>query len=515
MGMSGTLGLAGHEGGSRGLNGSALPPKVLFVTSEAFPLAKTGGLADVSAALPLALTELGVDVRLLLPAYPQALDLLLEKRVVARLDDARGNGRLIQGRMPDTGLSVYLYDSPSLYQRHGSLYQNEDGEDWPDNHLRYSSLCHAAARIALGVRGLGWKPDTVHANDWHAALIPAILESHGGSRPATVLTIHNMAFQGNFPLCAFTDLGLPGESVNPDALEFYGQVSFLKAGLLYSDRLTTVSPTYAKEILTPEYGCGLDGVLRARADDLVGILNGVDYRIWDPAADQALPCQYSANDPSGKSACKAAVQDEFGLSRTDAPLVAFVNRLTQQKMADVVIEALPAILEDGAQFVLHGQGDKALEERFSAAAQRHAGQVAVRIGYQEELARKLNAAADIALTASRFEPCGLTTMYAMRYGALPVTRHVGGLVDTVVDPESEKADEEGATGFVFDDETPETMAAGLRRASHWFRKRDWGRIQRSAMQRDFGWERSAQRYLNVYRQLCSSGRDSAAERQVA
>lgn len=492
------------------------PLRVLFVSAEAFPLAKTGGLADVAAALPLALSQLGVDVRLLLPAYPQALDLLREKRVVATLDDIPGSGRLIAGWMPDTGLPVYLYDAPGLYRRNGTLYQDEHGSDWPDNHARYAALCHAACRIALGVESLKWKPALVHANDWHAALIPAILASSGPNRPRTLLTIHNMAFQGNFPCAAAGGLGLPAEMLSPNGIEFYGQVSFLKAGLLYSDRLTTVSPSYAREILTPEYGCGLDGVLRARADDLVGILNGVDYTVWDPAVDRDLPCRYAADDLAGKSACKAAIQDELGLGRTDAPLVIFVNRLTHQKMADVMLAALPAILADGAQFVVHGQGDKTLEDKLVAATQAHPDRIVVRIGYREALARKLKAAADISLTASRFEPCGLTTMYAMRYGALPVTRHVGGLRDTVVDPDSDNAKEDGATGFVFEDETPEAMASGIRRASsYWCRQRDWRRIQRSAMRRDFGWTRSAQRYLEVYQKLGQRNRFNAGERGVA
>lgn len=480
-------------------------PRVLFVSAEAFPLAKTGGLGDVSAALPAALASLGVDIRLMLPGYPQALDLLRDKKCVATLDHLPGNGRLIEGRTPDTGLPVYLFDAPALFGRAGSLYRDSEDREWPDNHLRYAAFCHAAAAVAAGAAGLAWRPDIVHANDWHTGLVPAILAGRKGARPATLFTVHNMAFQGTFPLAAAHDLGLPPEMLTTDGIEFFGQASFLKAGIRYSDRLTTVSPTYAKEILTPKYGCGLEGLLQARADDLVGILNGVDYNIWDPSVDTVLPSQYKTDDLSGKRTCKAAIQATLGLEASDAPLIIFVNRLTHQKMADVLLNALPMILESGAQFVLHGRGDHSLEAAFTAAARDHAPRFAARIGYEEHFARRLTAAADMSLTAARFEPCGLTTMYAMRYGALPITRHVGGVTDTVVDAESETADDEGATGFVFDDETPEAMAACVRRASHWFHNRDWTGVQQSAMRRDFGWERSAQRYLDLYHELRPAG----------
>ena len=475
-------------------------PRVLFASSEAFPLAKTGGLGDVAGALPAFLAMLGVDVRIMLPGYPHAADLLEDRRVVARLEELPGQGALIEGRMPDTGLLVYLYDAPTLYGRDGQLYQDQSGHDWPDNHLRYAAFCHAVAAVALGMAGLAWRPGIVHANDWHTGLVPALL-GREAERPATVFTIHNMAFQGNFPLGTAPDLGLMPELLTPDGIEFFGQVSFLKAGIRYSDRLTTVSPTYAREILTPKYGCGLDGLLKSRAADLVGILNGVDYKIWDPAVDTEITSRYTADDISGKAKCKAAVQAELGLEHSDAPLVIFVNRVTHQKMADLVFEALPALLQEGAQFVLHGRGEKSLETAFETAARYNVGRMVVRIGYDEKLTRRLTAAADISLTASRFEPCGLTTMYAMRYGTLPVTRHIGGLADTVVDAECPTHGEEHGTGFVFDAETPEEMAMCVRRAGRWFQERDWRRLQRSAMRRDFGWERSAQRYLNLYHDL--------------
>jgi starch synthase len=485
--------------------------KVLFVSSEIFPLAKTGGLADVASALPATLAAMTTDVRLMLPGYPEALDGVIAKRIVGRLDDAPGHGRLIAGRMPDTGLPVYLYDAPSLYRRDGSLYQDMSGQDWPDNHMRYAALSHAAARVALDRAGIGWRPDVVHGNDWHTGLLPALLAASPEPRPATVFTIHNLAFQGNFDFGVLPDLWLPPDIAQHGGIEFFGRISFLKAGIQYADRLTTVSPTYAREIMTPEYGCGMDGLLRQRARDLIGILNGVDYSIWDPAHDDALACKYHADDVSGKQVCKAAVRDELGLEQSDRPMIIFVNRFTHQKMADVVLAALPELVRSGAQVVLHGQGEKRLENGFKAAASAGGSHLAVRVGYSETLARRLNAAADMSMTASRFEPCGLTTMYAMRYGALPVTRHVGGIADTVVDPDSDLAGDAGASGFVFKDDTPDQMVEGVRRATQWFRSRNWSDIQKSAMRRDFGWERSAQRYLELYGSLTGGAIGSTAK----
>jgi starch synthase len=502
--------------GTRHASPSSPAHRVLFVSSEVFPVAKTGGLADVASALPATLARLRTDVRLMLPGYSEALDRVLGKRVVATSMDVPGNGRLIAARMPDTGLPVYLYDAPALYRRGGSLYQDGSGQDWPDNHLRYAALSHAAAHVARDRLGLGWRPDIVHGNDWHTGLLPALLAASPEPRPATVFTIHNLAFQGNFNFGVLPDLSLPADIAHQDGIEFFGQISFLKAGIRYADRLTTVSPTYAREILTPENGCGLDGLLRARAHDLVGILNGVDYRIWDPARDDALACKYDANDVSGKQQCKADVQDELGLERSDRPLVIFVNRFTHQKMADVMLAALPALVESGAQIVLHGQGERRLEDGFRAAAANAGGaHLAVRVGYDETFARRLNAAADMSMTASRFEPCGLTTMYAMRYGALPVTRHVGGIADTVVDPDSDLATDTGASGFVFKDDTPDQMVEGVRRASRWFRSHNWRDIQQSAMRRDFGWERSARRYQELYGALAGDRRSADADQPKA
>jgi starch synthase len=484
----------------------ALP--VLFVTSEAFPLAKTGGLADVCGALPAALNRLGADLRLMLPGYPQSLDTAVGKRVLCDVTDLVGGEhcRLVGGRMPDSGCRVILFDCPTLFQRGGGLYQDDGGEDWPDNHRRFAAFSRAAAAVAMGETPLPWRPAVVHCNDWHTGLLAAYLHFRAGPRPKTVFTAHNLAFQGNFPVEVFPTLGLPHTALSQDGLEFYGKVSFLKAGLRYSDRLTTVSPNYAREILSAEHGCGMDGLLRSRAADLVGILNGVDYSVWNPATDRALANAYDAEDLSGKADCKAALRAETGLPNDEqAPLVIYVNRLTHQKMADVVLQALPHLVASGAQMIVHGQGEQGLERDYADIAKLHSGKVAIEIGYREAFAHRMNAGADLSLTPSRFEPCGLTTMYAMRYGALPVTRAVGGLADTVQDADARTETVSEGTGFLFEDATVADLRRCTARALERYRDKEaWRRLQRSAMRRDFGWERSARQYLTLYAGLAGA-----------
>ena len=482
-------------------------PRVLFVAAEVFPLAKSGGLADVCGALPSALMRLGVDVVAMIPGYPQALDAVLETQTIGAIDLPVAS-RLVAGLSPISGLPVILFDCPALFRRGGTLYQDPHGEDWHDNDRRFSVFCQAAAQVALGRVGIDWRPDIVHAHDWHAGLVPPLLRFAAGRRPRTVFTIHNLAFQGNFPLDAFRGFGLPGEALSPDGIEFFGRGSFLKAGIRYSDRLTTVSPTYAREILTPEHGCGLDGLLRSRSGDLTGILNGIDYDVWDPSVDPALLARYSADDLSGKEACKADLRDALGLG-TDAgaPLMIYVNRLTHQKMADVILDALPRIVDIGVRLVVHGAGEPAFEAGFRAAAAAHPGRLAVELGYSEPLAHRIIAAADVSLTPSRFEPCGLTTMYGMRYGAIPVTRPVGGLADTVSDADAVAA--RGGTGFVFDGVRTQDLLVGIDRAlARYKRRAAWGKLQRRAMKRDFGWERSAARYRKIYLELLRGATDA-------
>ena len=488
--------------------------RVLFASSEIFPLAKTGGLADVSAALPKALAGLGVDIRLILPAYPQALNRISRlSRKIVRLGNLLGAGevRLLSGRTPDTSLPVWLVDCPALFSRDGGLYQDKDGHDWPDNALRFAVFNHAAFLVAMGEADPDWRADVVHANDWHAGLLPLLIASRPAPRPQVVFTIHNMAFQGVFPFETAARLGLPRPE-DAQRMEFFGNISFLKTGIAYSDRLTTVSPTYAQEILTPEYGCGLEGLLRQRAAALTGILNGADYGIWDPAVDRHLPRCFSRADISGKRVCKAVAQEELGLAvAPEVPLIAYLSRIAHQKMADTAVDALPALMDEDVQFALVGEGDRVIELALRALADRYPGRVAVRIGYEEPIAHRLQAGADMLLHPSRFEPCGLAPMYAMRYGALPIVRHAGGQVDVITDARADTIARGTATGFVFLGETTADMRVCLDRAIALYRQPlAWRKIQLEAMRQDFGWQRPAEQYLELYRSL--TGTVAAADR---
>ena len=492
--------------------------RVLFASPEVYPLAKTGGLADVSAALPAALSELGVDMRVAMPAYTEALDLAEGKQKAIPLGNILGLGEaaVIVARTPDTGLPLWLIDCPALFRRPGRLYGDTEGRDWPDNALRFAMLSHVVARLALGEAGMEWHPHVVHLNDWHLGLAPALLAARPGPRPHTILTIHNLAFQGVFPMDVFPRLGLPSEWLNADGVEFYGRVSFLKAGIRFADRLTTVSPNYAQEILMPEFGCGLDGLLRGRADDLVGILNGIDYRDWAPDNPSAGHFPYSVRDLSGKRRCKAALQDELGLGvDPDTPLIAFVSRLTHQKMADVLPEVVPKIAIRGAQLVICGDGEPSIEHALRALEARHPRRVAVRVGYEDTMARRLLAGADILAAPARFEPCGLTQMYAMRYGTIPVVRRIGGLADTVIGYGGVGPPKRKGTGFMFDVPTGEGLAAAIECAlDHYRQPAAWRAMQSRAMRQDFRWMRSAQRYQALYGELVLGSRDQKVSSQT-
>jgi starch synthase len=478
--------------------------RVLFASSEIYPLAKTGGLADVSAALPRALGALGADMQLIMPGYADALDIAANKTVRAELEDFMGVGcvRVILALTPDTGLPVWLVDCPGLFRRSG-LYQDEHGQDWPDNARRFAVFNHVAARLATGQLVPDWSADVMHANDWHAGLLPLMIAGAGSKTPASLFTMHNLAYQGLFPAHQYAGLGLPAEAYSPDGLEFYGQISFLKAGIRYADRLTTVSPTYAQEILTSEQGCGLENLLRSRASLLSGILNGIDPRVWDPATDPHLALSFTARDLRGKRACKAALQRELGLESSEStPLVAYLSRMTDQKMTDVAVGACSEILNRGLQLAVLGRGDPVMEAGFREAVQRWPGKAAIRIGYEETLAHRLLAGADILLHPSRFEPCGLTHRYAMRYGTLPIVRRTGGLADTVVDCNETTMHDGTANGFTFEHATAEDMLACLDRALALFRQPvAWRRIQRRAMEHDHGWEEAAREYMEIYRRL--------------
>jgi starch synthase len=481
--------------------------RVLYITAELYPWVKSGGLGDVAAALPPALIAQGVDVRLLLPGFRGFLDAVPDLTDVARLSTPFAAERVRIGlvRLPGSKSLAYLVDHPAFYDRPGNPYASPDGSDWPDNHRRFGLFGWAAAELARGAAA-DWRPDILHAHDWHAGLAPAYLAARPPTegRVATLFTVHNLAYQGLFPAALFPELALPPGFFAIDGVEFFGMVSFLKGGLFYADRLTTVSPTYAREIQTPAFGAGLDGLLRSRAGLLTGILNGVDRRIWDPRHDTMLPRSYGAKGAAaGKQAAKTALQRRLGLEpRESAPLFGVVSRLTPQKGLDLILAALPRLVAAGAELALLGAGDADLEHGFAVAAETHRGRVGVEIGYDEPLAHLIIGGSDVIVLPSRFEPCGLTQLYAMRYGALPLVRRVGGLADTVVDATPANLADGIATGFAFDSDDPPALIAAIDRAVALFPDREaWQRMMHRAMTRDFGWRAAARRYIAIYRAL--------------
>jgi starch synthase len=481
--------------------------RVLYITAELYPWVKSGGLGDVAAALPPALIAEGIDVRLLLPGFGGFLDAFPGITDIARLATPFAGERVRVGlaRLPGTERLAYLVDHPAFYDRPGSPYASPDGSDWPDNHRRFGLFGWIAAELARGADP-GWRPDILHGHDWHTGLAPAYLAARPpvDRRIPTVFTVHNLAYRGPFPGALFPELALPPEFFSIDGVEFFGMVSFIKAGLFYSDRLTTVSPTYAREIQTPAFGWGLDGLLRARGGILTGILNGVDARVWDPRHDAILPRPYGdGNAPAGKRAAKAALQRRLGLEPLEgAPLFGAISRLASQKGLDLVLAGLPELVADRRQLALLGSGDNDLEQAFAAAAERYRGQVGVMIGYDESLAHLIIGGSDVILVPSRFEPCGLTQLYALRYGTLPLVRRVGGLADTVVDATAMSLADAVATGFAFDDDSPSALMSAIARATTLFREREiWQRMMRQAMTRDFSWAAAARQYAAVYRTL--------------
>ena len=478
--------------------------RILHVAAEIYPLVKTGGLADVVAALPPALARRGLDVRVLLPGLPGILGGVSGLAPVIRIGPAFGAAvvTLRCGRLADSGLSVYVVDAPFLYQRAGNAYVGPDGRDWSDNHRRFALLGWTAAHLAAGELDADWRPDVIHAHDWHASLAPLYVAQSPGLPTATVLTVHNLAFQGRFASECLAELALPVGSLTPPGIEFHGGISFMKAGLIHARKVTTVSPTYAREICTPEFGYGLDGVLRDRGADLSGILNGVDYAIWNPA-DAAIAAPYRADDLAGKRLCKRALQRELNLADDAAgPLVVVVSRLFVQKGMDLLLAALPDLLGEGGQLAVLGAGDGELEAGFRQAAAAHPRQVALHAGYDEAMAHRFIAGGDVLAVPSRFEPCGLTQLYALRYGTLPLVRRVGGLADTVVDANVDNLAFDRATGFVFGEATGDAVGRRIREACALYRQPPvWQQVQRRAMAQNFSWDDSAAHYEALYRSL--------------
>ena len=473
---------------------------VLSVASEIFPLVKTGGLADVTGALPLALEPLGVAVRSLVPAYPSLLAEVGDTTPVAEIADLFGGpARILAAR--HAGLDLLLLDAPHLFDRPGGPYVGPNGYDHPDNWARFAALGKAAAEVGMGLVP-GYRPDIVHAHDWQAALAPVYLEAAGEDRPRTILTIHNLAFQGAFPQTVFAELGLPGSFWGIDGVEYYGSVGFLKGGLRAADRITTVSPNYADEILQPAGGMGLDGLLRGRADRLTGIVNGIDTDIWNPATDPTIPATFTRDELFRRAINKRALEAEFALDEDDTPILAVVSRLTWQKGLDILAEAVDDVVAAGCRLVVVGSGDRLLEGAFLSGAARHAGRVGVRIGYDELLSHRVQAGADALIVPSRFEPCGLTQLYALRYGCLPVVSRVGGLADTVIDANFAALAAGVATGVIFAPVTRDALLDGITRITRLYADPSlWRDLQRSAMAGDVSWTASARRYADLYSSL--------------
>ncbi|MBI3625661.1 MAG: glycogen synthase GlgA [Candidatus Rokubacteria bacterium] len=474
--------------------------RILFISPEVEPFAKTGGLADVAGALPKALAGLGHDVRVLMPKFRG-----VERHagsltpVIARLRipvaDRTQEGALLEGRMGKG--PIYFLAQDHYYDRDG-LYGTPEGDYW-DNCERFVFFCRAAVEA---LRVLGWTPHVIHANDWQTGLVPVYLETLYRNDPAlakiaTLFTIHNLAYQGVFWHYDMPMTGLGWDLFTPAGIEFYGKINFLKGGLVFGDLLTTVSRTYAREIQTAEFGCGLEGVLQERSRVLHGVVNGIDYDVWNPASDPAIPKGYTARDLQGKRACKLALQEELGLAQEPVPLVGLVTRLVEQKGLNLVLDALPELLANGAQLVLLGTGDPALEAAFDQAASRRKGRVAVRLGYDPALARRIYAGSDFFLMPSRYEPCGLGQLISLRYGTIPLVRWTGGLADTVTEFDPAK---QTGTGFGFAPFNGEALLECLHRALTVFRQPAlWARLVRNAMAEDFSWEASARQYVSLYR----------------
>ncbi|MDD2659179.1 MAG: glycogen synthase GlgA [Methylococcales bacterium] len=474
--------------------------KILFVTSEAHPLIKTGGLADVSGSLPKALAEAGADVRLIMPKY-QAIKTTEEiyYKSTVRVNETDAN--ILETRLPGAQVLVWLVDCPEYFNFPGNPYVDEQGNAWEDSAGRFALFCRIAVEVAMDRGYLDWTPGIVHCNDWQSGLVPALL-SLEASRPATVFTIHNMAYQGIFPRSAQASLNLPKELWNPDGIEFNGMLSFIKGGLAYADRITTVSPTYAGEIQTAEFGYGLEGLLSYRNDVLTGIINGIDADQWDPLTDPQINEHYNVSTLSKKQLNKAALQKKLSLPIDDVPIFALISRLVEQKGIDLILECLPEMLSLPLQFILLGRGDKHFEQQLTDVAKTYPDKTAFTIGYDETLAHLFEAGADIFLMPSRFEPCGLNQLYSQRYGTVPIVRKTGGLADTVVDALPETLGNNTATGFVFKDATSGALMETIKRALIVYSQaKSWKQLQISGMQKDYSWNKSAKEYMALYEQL--------------
>ena len=475
--------------------------KVLFATSELAPWVKTGGLGDVAGALPAALRAQNIDVRVLVPAYPALLQNFPDAQEIAQ---PRGLGGLLPAphlrhALAADGTPLLLLDYPPYFNRPGNPYLGPEGRDWLDNQLRFGLLSRIAAWLGSEASTLDWQPDIVHCNDWQTALAAAYLHYLPGQRAKSLFTLHNLAFQGLFDHASLFELGLPDAAWRIDGVEYHGYLSFLKAGLQHANAITTVSPSYAREIQTDAEGMGMAGLLRHRAEQLSGILNGIDTKAWNPATDHHLYRTYSVRRLEAKATNKAELQVELALEqREDLPLLGVVSRLTEQKGLDLLLEVASQVLRLPAQIAVLGSGEHALEQAWAALAGKHRGQCAVTIGFDEALSHRIEAGADIFVMPSRFEPCGLNQMYSLRYGTPPVVRATGGLADTVIDA----ADEKHGNGFVFGPATADALLQALHRATTaWHDPKRWRQLQKHGMARNSSWAEAARHYVELYQRL--------------
>jgi starch synthase len=474
--------------------------KVLSVASEIFPLVKTGGLADVAGALPRALAAEGVEMRSLVPGYPGIPGKLAGVTTAREYPDLFGGpARLLAGRAGD--LELFVIDAPHLYDRPGNPYLGTDGRDWPDNARRFAALARVGADVGLGALD-AFRPEVVHAHDWQAALVPAYLRFAAGARPGSVMTIHNLAFQGHFPISVFWELGLPDRALAIEGVEYFGGVGYLKAGLQLADVVTTVSPTYAREIMTPEFGMALDGLLRSRSRAVYGILNGIDDMVWNPASDPALPQNFGSARIDLRMRNKTVLQTKLGLTPGDRPLFAVVSRLSHQKGLDLLLQALPSLIAKGGQLAVLGSGERVLEVGFADAAAAGGGSIGCVFAYDETLAHLFQGAADFILVPSRFEPCGLTQLCALRYGATPIVSRVGGLADTVIDANEAAAAAGVANGVQFSPLSVDALSYAFDRALALYREPPaMRRMRLNGMRADVSWRGPARRYAALYRSI--------------
>ncbi|MBB2189060.1 glycogen synthase GlgA [Gluconacetobacter azotocaptans] len=483
------------------------PVQVLSVASEMFPFVKTGGLGDVVGSLPVALRAEGVAVTTLLPGYPAVLDALEGPVRVAEMTPLPGvEVALLEGMA--AGHRLLVVDSPALFRRKGNPYLGPDGVDWPDNGVRFATLSRVAATIAQG-HVAACRPDLVLAHDWQSGLTAAYLHYDGQPAAPVIHTIHNIAFQGRFPARDLERFGLPPHAFAMDGVEYHGDIGFLKAGLHFATWITTVSPTYAREIQKPEWGMGLDGLLRSRSDRLVGILNGIDTDDWNPATDPAVLFPYQVGDFRARRPNKRAFQAEFGLRQDpDVFLLGLVSRLTGQKGVDILADVVPRILDDRTQLVVVGSGEAAMEQAFARLSRRFSDRLACHIGYSEQLGHRLQASADSLLIPSRFEPCGLTQLCASRYGCVPIASRVGGLADTIIDANAAAMACDAATGFLFFPTDPDTLVAAIERGGAMFRDpQRWTHLQRNGAHYDVSWRHKAREYAQLFRRVL--GRNDA------